>query len=164
VLAAEHWALAGANLLLSARMRPAASFLVFVAIAACGGSPSRAPTPILDQGTWYIEVHVDSPSISGATGRAGSGTVDLVVGKHTLNFQPLIGRDLSHEATFSVRGRSDVPGALRYEIVLGAAHSDHDNALFEGHAVTADSIVGTWSEAAYCCSASGRFTLWRPRV
>jgi len=145
-------------------MRPVTSFLALIVIAACRGGPPRAPPPILDQGTWYIEVHVDSPSISGATGRAGSGTVDLVVRKHTLNFQPLIGRDLPHEATFSVRGRADVPGALRYEIVLGAAHSDHNKALFEGRAVTADSIVGTWSEAAYCCSASGRFTLWRPRV
>jgi hypothetical protein len=114
---------------------------------------------------WHLRLELDS-----APGRTpkrwqAEGVVAPDFSRYDLDVASLIGRSLTPAAEFSVIKQTDTPDGTWIEITLGDAKSDHSKILLRGRPArtgAADSIVGTWVEQAYCCSAAGRFTLWRP--
>jgi len=64
-------------------------------------------------------------------------------------------------ATGSQTGRTPYPSAQGCTRSLGDSASFDEKIVMSGRAITADSIVGTWTETIVCCSAAGRFALWR---
>lgn len=134
-------------------------------LAACGARPEpRLVRPLdLDGGVWRLRLDLDSVPARTPRMRTAEGTVDWASGRYDLDFEPLLRRSLPPNLVYSVIKTADADTGLRFELALGDQESDHDKVLLFGRAAGPDSIVGTWSEEAYCCMAGGRFTLWLPR-
>jgi len=84
------------------------------------------------------------------------GSVDFASHRYSLDFSHAINHRVPTGAYVSALAESQ-----HYRITLGDSTSFDDKIVMIGNAVTRDSIVGTWTETIVCCSAGGRFTLWR---
>jgi len=85
------------------------------------------------------------------------GSIDFAARRYSIDFWRAINHRLPNGASVAV-----LEDPRRYKITLGDSTSFDEKIVMIGRAVTRDSIVGTWSETIVCCSASGRFSLWRP--
>jgi hypothetical protein len=87
------------------------------------------------------------------------GTIDFTAGVHRIDLRSINPTVLPRVHVALMPGA----GAASYRIVLGDSTSYDEKIIMVGRAVARDSIVGTWSETILCCSATGRFSLWRAR-
>jgi hypothetical protein len=134
-----------------------------VAIAACAAASRPAPTltPVFTTGVWRIRIDVDSAPTRFQPTKPVFGTVDFASGHFAIDFRQAIARTLPN-AAHVVQVTPEATGQPpQYKITLGDSTSFDDKIILLGRPVTADSIVGMWSETILCCSAVGRFVLWR---
>jgi hypothetical protein len=90
------------------------------------------------------------------------GSIDFAAHRYSIDFWRAVNHRLLNSAyvrAVPVGNREPVP----YAITLGDSSSVDEKIVMIGRAVTSDSIVGTWTETIVCCSAGGRFSLWRSR-
>jgi hypothetical protein len=136
--------------------------LALVAMAAgCAAANRPVPQPVFSQGVWHIRLDVDSAPTRLLPTRAIFGTIDFGAGRHSVELRRAIGRDLTNAVLLVAERSPDHPQSTVYKITLGQPNSFDEKIVLVGRAVTADSVVGTWSETILCCSAGGRFALWR---
>jgi hypothetical protein len=105
--------------------------------------------------SWRLRIEVDSAPTRIAAKQTVVGTVDFTTHRHMVDFWPAINHRIPNGAYVArLKPR-------QYKIILGDSASFDEKIVMTGRAVTPDSIVGTWTETVVCCSAGGRFTLWR---
>ena len=142
--------------------RFASSLVLFVAAAAAGcASTRRASPPVFTRGPWRIRIDVDSAPSRRPAAQPIFGTIDFANARYSIDFWLAINRRLPNAAHL-VPLTGDDSGHDVIKIVLGDSSSFDDKVVLLGRQVAQDSIVGTWSETIVCCSAAGRFSLWRP--
>jgi hypothetical protein len=100
---------------------------------------------------------VDSVPTRRASGEPVFGIVDFTAGIQKIDLRRSINRSLPPGAHISVDGGN-------YKIVLGDSASYDEKIVMLGRLVTPDSIVRKWSETILCCSAIGKFSLWREKA
>ena len=133
------------------------AYLLWFALVACTAArPKTTPSP-LPVGVWQLRLEVDSAPTRRASKEPVFGIVDFTAGIQKLDLRRSIGRTLPTGAHVSVDGAN-------YRIVLGDSASYDEKIVMIGKRVASDSIVGTWSETILCCSATGRFSLWRVQI
>lgn len=135
---------------------------VAIAVAACARAARSAPTPVFTEGVWHIRLDVDSAPSRQVPKQPISGTVNFATGRYSIDLRRVISRELANRAGVVVLPPQNQREAALYKITLGDSNSFDDKIVLLGRPVTSDSIAGTWSETILCCSAGGRFTLWRP--
>jgi hypothetical protein len=105
--------------------------------------------------SWRLRIDVDSAPTRIAAKQTVVGTVDFTTQRHMVDLWPAINHRIPNSAYVA---RLE---PRQYKIILGDSASFDEKIVMTGRAVTPDSIVGTWTETVVCCSAGGRFTLWR---
>ena len=131
-----------------------------IAGAACATRSIPVQPPVFAQGVWQIRIDVDSAPTRRPATRPVIGTIDFAAARYSLSFLTAINRTLPNGAyVVALPGQDDGPPL--YKVTLGDSSSFDDKVVFLGRLVGRDSIVGTWSETILCCSAGGRFALWR---
>ena len=129
--------------------------VVTCVVSACAAANRQARPVAFAAKSWRLRIDVDSaPTRIGAKGSV-VGTIDFATHRHTVDFW----RAISHRIPDGAYAVS--VGPRQYKFVLGDSASFDEKIVMTGSAVTADSIVGTWTETIVCCSAGGRFVLWR---
>ena len=108
------------------------------------------------RGVWQIRIDVDSAPTRLATATPNFGSIDFARHSYSLDFWRAINHRLPNAAYVTA-----LEEPTRYRITLGDSASFDEKIVLVGRAVTPDSVVGTWMETIVCCSAGGRFTLWR---
>ena len=137
------------------------SVAVAVALAACAFMSRPAPTPAFTQGAWRIRLDVDSAPSRQVPKQPIYGTINFATARYAIELRQAISRGLANSAAVVAVPQENQRTAVQYKITLGDSNSFDEKIVLVGRAVTSDSIVGTWSETILCCSAAGRFTLWR---
>ena len=133
-----------------------------VLLAACALTHRPVPSPAFAQGPWRIRLDVDSAPSRQVPKQPVYGTVDFATAHYSIELRRAISRTLANTAAVVALPQSNEKAPALYKITLGDSNSFDDKIVLVGRPVTPDSIVGTWSETILCCSAAGRFTLWRP--
>ncbi len=117
-------------------------------------SPSRID---FARNVWRIRIDVDSAPARNPAKEPIFGSVNFTSHHYSVDFWRAINHTLPNAASVTV-----MQDPRRYRFIFGDSMSFDDKIIMVGQAVTNDSIVGTWTETILCCSAIGRFVLWRP--
>lgn len=125
--------------------------------AACATATRSAQPVSFPREPWRIRIDIDSAPTRIPTKEPTFGTIDFLAHRHSIDF----GRAITHRIPTGAYVVA-LAEAGQYKIILGDSASYDEKILMIGRAVTRDSIVGTWTETVVCCSAGGRFSLWRP--
>ena len=135
--------------------------VIAVAGAGCARHSRQAPVPVFAQGVWQVRIDIDSAPSRRPSTKPVFGSIDFAAGRYSIDFRLAINRTLPNGAFIATIPRSDDRQPPMYKVTLGDSSSFDEKVVMLGRLVTRDSIVGTWSETILCCSAGGRFTLWR---
>jgi len=128
------------------------------ALVACIAA-NRSVRPVdFTRDVWQVRIDVDSAPTRLSTKTPVLGSIDFAAHRYSLDLWSAINHRLPNGAYVTA-----IEEQPRYRITLGDSASYDEKIVMIGRAVSRDSIVGTWSETIVCCSAGGRFTLWRPR-
>lgn len=120
---------------------------------------THASAPAFATGTWRVRIDVDSAPTRQLPKQPLFGTIDFATHRYAIDLRRSLSV-LSNGAFIAPAGGSPA-SSTEYRIVLGDTSSFDDKIVMRGRLVAHDSIVGTWSETIVCCSAAGRFSLWR---
>ena len=131
-------------------------FALLAALFACVTSKRQVRPVDFTARIWQLRIDVDSAPTRNPAKGPTLGTVDLVAHRYSLDFWRAINRKLPNGAYLAP---SEQP--QQYKVILGDSTSFDEKIVMIGEAVTPDSIIGTWTETIVCCSAGGRFVLWR---
>jgi hypothetical protein len=146
-------------------LRNAANRLCCVSLAviaiACATAAAPAPVPVLTEGVWQVRIDLDSAPTRALPKQPVLGTIDFTKKRYSIDLRRSIGRSLPNAASIAAQSQPDRQAPTVYKITLGDSNSFDDKIILIGRPVSSDSIVGTWTETVLCCSAAGRFTLWR---
>lgn len=123
---------------------------------------ARPAAPAFTTGTWRMRINVDSAPTRQRLKEPLYGTVDFAAHRHAIDLRRIVNVHSSGAFITPLEGSS--PPSTDYRIVLGDSSSFDEKIVMRGHLVGRDSIVGTWSETIVCCSAGGRFSLWRVKM
>lgn len=121
---------------------------------------SRLATPTFATGTWRVRIDIDSAPTRRVLKQTLFGTIDFANKRFTIDFEHSIGHVLQNAARIASDSTAEI-STKQYRIVLGDSASVDEKIVMRGHLVARDSIVGVWTETILCCSAAGRFSLWR---
>jgi len=130
-------------------------------LTACALTNRPSPSPAFGQGAWRIRLDVDSAPSRQVPKQPIYGTINFAAAHYSIELRQAISRSLANSAAVVALPQSNQQGPALYKITLGDSNSFDEKIVLVGRPVTSDSIVGTWSETILCCSAAGRFTLWR---
>ncbi|HEY9230189.1 MAG TPA: hypothetical protein VIP11_26285 [Gemmatimonadaceae bacterium] len=135
--------------------------VVVATIAGCASIRRSLPEPTFTQGTWRIRVDVDSAPSRRASDKPVFGTIDFATARYSIDFGAAIAHRLPNGAYVVALSQPGDAPSKQFKITLGDSSSFDEKVVLVGRQVKRDSIVGTWSETVMCCSAGGRFSLWR---
>ena len=127
---------------------------VVTACMSIGQSPRAVD---FTRAAWQVRLDVDSAPTRRPSKEPTFGSVDFTAHRHTVDLDRAISHRIPSGAAVIALEKP-----RQYKITLGDSASFDDKIVMIGRAVTVDSIVGTWAETILCCSAGGRFVLWRP--
>lgn len=139
-----------------------ATACVVTVTAACAGARHPPATPVFTGAPWRIRLDVDSAPSRRVPPQPIFGTIDFAKGRYSIDLFRGLGRQgLADTVRISPVPAVAPDSTKRYRIILGDSSSFDDKLVMSARVITADSLIGTWSETILCCSAAGRFTLWR---
>jgi hypothetical protein len=141
---------------LATRLRICWTAVVLYGCATAG----RATPPAFTTGTWRVRIDVDSAPTRRLLKQQLLGTIDFATGRYAIDFQHSFNSALPNGAYVAPTTDASASPA-EYKITLGDSSSFDNKIVMRGRLIGRDSIVGTWSETVICCSAGGRFSLWR---
>jgi hypothetical protein len=144
----------------NAATRLALACLALVVIG-CAMGAVPAPSPALTDGIWQIRLDLDSAPTRTLLKQPVFGTIDFAMKRYTIDLRRSIGRSIPNAASIVEQPQADRQSPATYKVTLGDSTSFDDKIILIGRRVGSDSIVGTWNETVLCCSAAGRFILWR---
>jgi len=133
-------------------------WLVLIGVAAGCVTANASERPIdFTRDIWQVRLDVDSAPTRNPAKEPAFGSIDFAAHRYSIDFWRAINHRLPNGAYVAA-----LEAPRQYKITLGDSTSFDDKIVMIGRPVTLDSIVGTWTETIVCCSAGGRFTLWRP--
>ena len=136
--------------------------VVVASVTACAPvTPSLQSPPVFTRGVWRIRIDVDSAPTRRPSSKPVFGTVDFATARYSLDLWSAINRRLPNGVSVTALSPSSPEQPTLYKIIIGDTSSYDEKVVLLGRPVTPDSIVGTWTETILCCSAGGRFSLWR---
>jgi enterochelin esterase family protein len=135
--------------------------ILLATLTACALTNHASPSPAFARGAWRIRLDVDSAPSRQVPKQPLYGTINFATAHYSIELRQAISRNLANSAAVVAWPQSKQQGPALYKITLGDSNSFDEKIVLMGRPVTSDSIVGTWSETILCCSAAGRFTLWR---
>jgi hypothetical protein len=130
-------------------------------VAGCAARRGELAAPVFTQGVWLVRIDVDSAPTRRPSTKPIVGTVDFAAARYAIDFFQAIKRRLPPGAYVVALPPQQEGQPPLYKMTLGDSSSFDEKLVFLGRLVGPDSIVGTWSETILCCSAGGRFALWR---
>jgi len=136
--------------------RSLAAIATAVLLVGCATAHQLAP-PALTTGTWRVRIDVDSAPDRQLPKQPTFGTIDFAAHRYAIDFRRALNRTLPAGAVIAPVAEAQ----NEYRIILGDSSSFDYRIVMRGRLVARDSIVGTWTETIICCSAVGRFSLWR---
>lgn len=144
-------------------MRTGLAVAVLIGALSCVTGRRLATTPAFTEGTWRIRLDVDStPGRRPPNESVVYGTINFARAHYAIDlFRALSHSGIANTALIVAPVNTDAQQPPVYRIILGDSASFDDKLVLLAHPVTVDSLIGTWSETIVCCSAAGRFTLWR---
>lgn len=130
---------------------------VSIGIAAACVTANRSVRPVdFTRDVWQLRLDVDSAPTRHPANEPSLGSIDFAAHRYSLDVWRALNRRLPAGAYVTALDES-----RQYKITLGDSTSFDEKIVMTGRALTADSIIGTWTETIICCSAGGRFMLWR---